>query len=118
MRFAAVTCIIGTPRTSFPCFSLVLAKLLERNHRLVEFLVFVDNDLLLFTFADDETRVTPTELVHTPEGIDREEESVYGVSRLTLTQFQSAIWNKTYDKRYTIIQPTSINSRLRMNMMA
>lgn len=43
------------------------ANLLQQNHRLVGLLVFVVDGHLLLILADDNTGVTPAELVHTPE---------------------------------------------------
>ena len=52
------------------------AELLERNHGVVELLVIVHDDLLIIAFANNKTGVTPTEVVHAPESVDREEETV------------------------------------------
>ena len=46
------------------------AELLERNHRFIELLIIVHDDFLVASLADDETSVTPTEVVHIPEGVD------------------------------------------------
>jgi len=55
-------------------------ELLQRNHRLIELLILVRNDLLFLAFSNDHASITPTELVHAPERIDWEEEAVYRVS--------------------------------------
>jgi hypothetical protein len=46
---------------------------LERNHRLV---VVINNNFLVAAFANNQTHVTPAEVVHTPDQVDREEETV------------------------------------------
>ena len=56
------------------------AKLLQGNHALVKLFVFSDNDLLVVTFSDNHTSVTPTKVVHAPEGVDWQEETVNWVS--------------------------------------
>lgn len=56
-------------------------KLLERDHRVVELFILVDDDLLLLALSDHQTSITPTELVHAPEGIDRQEEAVDRIAR-------------------------------------
>ena len=66
----------GQPRTGAGAHT---AKLLERNHALVELLILSQNDLLVVTFSDDETCVTPTEVIHAPEGIHWKEETVHRV---------------------------------------
>lgn len=58
------------------------AKFLERDHRFVPLLIIIHDDLLIATLTDNEARVTPTEVVHTPEGIDRKEETIHGVPRM------------------------------------
>ena len=55
---------------------LLTAELLQWNHGVVELLVVVHDDLLVVAFTDNETRVTPTEVVHAPERVDRQEERV------------------------------------------
>ena len=55
---------------------ILTAELLERYHGLVELLILVGDDLLLLPFSNNNTSVTPTELVHAPEGIDGQEETV------------------------------------------
>lgn len=55
------------------------AEFLEWDHRLVILVVVVHDNLLVATLANDQTRVTPTEVVHTPEGVDREEQTVHRV---------------------------------------
>lgn len=52
----------------------------ERNHGLVELLILVRDDLLVLAFTNNNASVTPTELVHAPERIDRKEETVNRVS--------------------------------------
>ena len=59
---------------------LLTAELLERDHRFVELFILSHHDLLVVTFADNQTRVTPAEVIHTPEGVDREEETVHRIS--------------------------------------
>ena len=56
------------------------AEFLERNHGIVILLVVVHDDLLVVAFTNDQTSVTPTEVIHAPEGIDGEEETVHRVS--------------------------------------
>ena len=52
------------------------AKLLERDHTFIESFVVLQDDLLLLSFTDDDTSITPTKVVHTPEGIDGQEERI------------------------------------------
>ena len=56
------------------------AELLQRDHGLVVLLLIVHDDLLVAAFTDDQASVTPAEVIHTPEGIDREEETVHRIS--------------------------------------
>ena len=56
------------------------AEFLERNHRVIVLLIFIHKDLLAVTLTDDQTSVSPSELVHTPEGVDRQEKAVDWVS--------------------------------------
>ena len=58
-------------------------EFLERNHRLVILLLIVHDDLLVITFTDNKTSVTPAEIIHAPEGINREEETVHRVPERT-----------------------------------
>ena len=55
------------------------AEFLEGDHRFVPLLIIIHDDLLITALTDDEARVTPTEVIHTPEGINRKEEAVYGI---------------------------------------
>ena len=55
------------------------AEFLEGDHRFVPLLVIVHDDLLVATLTDDKACVTPGEVVHTPEGIDRKEETIHRV---------------------------------------
>jgi len=57
------------------------AKFLEWNHRVIVLLIFIHENLLVITFADDQTCVSPTEIIHAPERIDRQEETVNRVSK-------------------------------------
>jgi hypothetical protein len=52
------------------------AEFLERNHRLIELIIFVHHHLLARPFANDQTRITPTKVVHAPEGIYGQQEAV------------------------------------------
>jgi len=54
-------------------------EFLEGDHRFVPLLIIIHDDLLVAALTDNEARVTPTEVVHTPEGIDWKEETVYGI---------------------------------------
>lgn len=56
------------------------AEFLEGNHRFVPLFIIIHDDLLIAALTDDETCVTPAEVVHTPEGIDRKEETVHRIS--------------------------------------
>jgi hypothetical protein len=56
------------------------AKLLERDHRFIEFGIIIHDHLLAISFADHQTGSTPTEIVHAPEGVYRQEEAVYRIS--------------------------------------
>lgn len=57
-------------------------KLLDGDHGIIKLLVFVRDNLFILAFTDDDTRITPAELVHAPEGIDRQKEAVDGVTGL------------------------------------
>lgn len=48
------------------------------NHRIIERLVILIHHSLLVAFTNDFTRVTPREVVHRPERVEREEDRVYG----------------------------------------
>lgn len=54
-------------------------ELLERDYRLVEFVVVIYDDFLIRSVSDDQTGVAPAEVVHPPERIQRQEERVNGV---------------------------------------
>jgi hypothetical protein len=54
-------------------------ELLERYHRIIEFLILVHDDFLVFTLPDNQASVTPTKFVHAPEGVDRKEEAVHRI---------------------------------------
>jgi len=55
---------------------VLTAELFERDHGFVKFVVLVDNNLLAATLANDQASVTPTEVIHTPEGVYRKQERV------------------------------------------
>lgn len=56
--------------------------LLVRDHRFVEFhFVGVSNNLFVLSVIKHDTRGTPTELVHAPEGVERQEETVNRVPK-------------------------------------
>lgn len=56
--------------------------LLVRDHGFVEFhLVGVADNLLVLSVIKDDTGVTPTKLVHAPEGVKRQEEAVNRVAK-------------------------------------
>lgn len=57
------------------------AEFLQRNHRVVELLVVVHDDLLVVTFADNQTSVTPAEVIHAPEGVNWQEETVHRIPK-------------------------------------
>lgn len=46
----------------------------------MEHIILVDNDLLVLTLADDQTRATPTELVHAPERVHWQHETPDGIT--------------------------------------
>jgi hypothetical protein len=52
------------------------AKFLERNHGLVELFIFINHHLLAGPFANDQTRIPPSEVIHAPEGIYGQQEAV------------------------------------------
>jgi len=58
------------------------AEFLEGDHRFVPLLIVIHDNLLVATLTDDEACVTPAEVVHTPEGIDRKEEAVHGIPKM------------------------------------
>jgi len=51
-------------------------KFLERNHRVIVLVIFIHEYLLAVALANYQTSVSPSELVHTPEGVDRQEQAV------------------------------------------
>jgi len=58
------------------------APLLVRNHGFVEFhFVGVTDNLLVLSVVKYDTGITPTEFVHAPEGVERQEETVYRVPK-------------------------------------
>ena len=59
------------------------AKFLEGNHGLVELFIFIDHHLLAGPFPDDKTRITPSEVIHAPEGIYGQQEAV---DRISITE--------------------------------
>jgi hypothetical protein len=60
----------------------VLAELGKRDGRLVERLILSLEDLLRTTLPDDDTGVSPSEVVEAPEGVDGKEEGVDRVGEL------------------------------------
>lgn len=52
------------------------AEFLERNHRLIELLIFINHHLLAGPFANDETGITPSKVIHAPEGVYGQQEAV------------------------------------------
>lgn len=42
-------------------------ELLQRNHALIKLLVFSHNNFLVVTLSDNDTSITPTEVVHAPK---------------------------------------------------
>jgi hypothetical protein len=52
------------------------AKFLERNHGLVELFIFINHYLLAGPFANDQTRIPPSKVIHAPEGIYGQQEAV------------------------------------------
>lgn len=52
------------------------AKFLERNHGLVELFIFINHHLLAGPFANDQTRIPPSKVIHAPEGIYGQQEAV------------------------------------------
>lgn len=51
----------------------------------MEAFLLVHEDLLIATFTNDNTSITPGEVIHAPKRVDRQEEAVYGI---TVTQRQ------------------------------
>lgn len=99
MRFAIITCFIRMSRSSFPSLGFIFyvgrivsatrhkkkiktrtTEFLQRNHRLIKFLLLTHQHLLLLPFPNNNTRISPTKLIHTPERIYRKEEAVNRVS--------------------------------------
>ena len=74
------------------------AKLLQGNHALVKLFVFSDNDLLVVTFANDQTSVAPREVVHAPERVYWEEETVDWVSERRVSEVYDTIAPFAYDR--------------------
>ena len=56
----------------------IIVPSLEGNAARVEAFVFESDDFLFSFFADDDTRVSPREVVLVPEGVDGEDEGVDG----------------------------------------
>jgi hypothetical protein len=55
------------------------AELLQQNHRLVEPLILVHDDLLVTAITNHNTGISPGEIVHTPERVHRQEETVHRI---------------------------------------
>ena len=62
--------------------SFVVGEFGERDRGFVECFVFGLKNLLRSTFTDDDTSVTPREVVEFPERVDGEEEGIDGISEL------------------------------------
>ena len=62
--------------------SFVIGEFGERDRGFVECFVFGLENLLRSTFTDDDTSVTPREVVELPERVNREEEGVDGIGEL------------------------------------
>ena len=52
------------------------AKFLKRNHGLVELFVFINHHLFAGPFANNQTSITPSKVIHAPEGIYGQQEAV------------------------------------------
>ena len=55
------------------------AELLQGYHGVIELLVVIHNDFLVVAFTDDETSVTPTEVVHAPERVHGKKQTVHRI---------------------------------------
>jgi hypothetical protein len=55
------------------------AELLQQNHRLVEPLILVHDDLLVTAITNHNTGISPEEIVHTPERVYRQEVTVHRI---------------------------------------
>ena len=92
--------------------------LLVRNHGFVELhFVGITDNLFVLSVIQDDTCITPTELVHAPERVQRQEETVNRVSKRT-SEKTWVLDVITHEMRYTTIHPTSMNSRLTIKMSA
>ena len=58
------------------------AETLHWNHRVVKLFIVVNHDLLISSFADNDTSITPTEVIHTPKRVNGEEEAVNRIPAL------------------------------------
>jgi hypothetical protein len=56
------------------------AELLERNHRFIKLRVIIHYHLLAIPFTNNQTGITPTEVVHAPKRVDWQEEAVHRIS--------------------------------------
>ena len=108
-------------KKQLPTDRIRTTELFERNHGFVEFLL-VRDDLLVLALTNNDTGVTPTELVHAPERIDGKEETVNRISDRRPSISEVILCNKwdekTHERRYTTIHPTSMNLRLMMKTRA
>lgn len=51
-------------------------KLLKRDHGFIEDFIVLDENLLVLSFSNHNTRIPPTKVIHAPERVYREEEAV------------------------------------------
>ena len=75
------TLLLRTLQGSVRWLSLLMhgrhtAKFLKRNHGLIELFIFIYHHLLAGPFANYQTRITPSKVIHTPEGIYGQQEAV------------------------------------------
>ena len=49
------------------------------NHQIIKFVVIRYDNFLVLALTNDETGIAPSKLVHTPKGVNGEEEGVDGI---------------------------------------
>jgi hypothetical protein len=65
-------------------------EFLERYHGFIILVVLVYNDLFVAALTNNKTGITPTEIVHAPERINGQEETVDYVAAMAVRTMPSA----------------------------
>lgn len=82
------------------------AKLLEGDDTVIERLVVIVHHFPVLSFSYDNAGVSPAEVVHAPEGVQRQEKGVYRVTVTELSEGSQRMVNKENIRAYIDDHPS------------